>query len=130
MSLLIEKARQALESARLLLDHGDAIGAANRVYYAVFDAMRASIKHRTSIDVKEIKTHHGIFRLFERHVLAAKLIDSGMARIIYKSQELRWSGDYGIPVQVRSIDVEQALGPAKAFVDACAEIVIDGKKRQ
>ncbi len=38
-----EKARQALTSANLLHDSGDADGAANRAYYAMFDAAIAAL---------------------------------------------------------------------------------------
>ena len=40
---LIGKAMQAAASARLLLASGDADGACNRAYYAMFDAARAAI---------------------------------------------------------------------------------------
>jgi uncharacterized protein (UPF0332 family) len=42
-----EKARVAAHSAQLLLDAGDADGACNRAYYAMFDAARASIQIRS-----------------------------------------------------------------------------------
>ncbi|OIQ93998.1 hypothetical protein GALL_240040 [mine drainage metagenome] len=38
---LMAKAAQAVESARALLARGDADGACNRAYYAMFDAARA-----------------------------------------------------------------------------------------
>ncbi|WP_204848259.1 HEPN domain-containing protein [Rhodopila globiformis] len=37
------KAARAAESARALLDRGDADGACNRAYYAMFDAARAAL---------------------------------------------------------------------------------------
>ena len=39
---LMAKAAQAAESARMLLTSGDADGACNRAYYAMFDAARAA----------------------------------------------------------------------------------------
>ena len=41
---LMAKASQAAASARLLLDTGDADGACNRAYYAMFDAARAAMQ--------------------------------------------------------------------------------------
>lgn len=38
---LLAKALQAAASAKVLLDTGDADGACNRAYYAMFDAARA-----------------------------------------------------------------------------------------
>lgn len=40
---LMEKADQACSSARALLNLGDADGACNRAYYAMFDAARAAL---------------------------------------------------------------------------------------
>ena len=39
---LLAKAIQAAASAKVLLDTGDADGACNRAYYAMFDAARAA----------------------------------------------------------------------------------------
>lgn len=41
-SELMAKARRAVLSAKVLLDVGDADGACNRAYYAMFDAARAA----------------------------------------------------------------------------------------
>ncbi len=54
---LMKKAGQAAASAKLLLDSGDADGACNRAYYAVFDAARAALLV-TGHDVG--KTHKGV----------------------------------------------------------------------
>ncbi|MCO6434390.1 hypothetical protein [Nitrosomonas nitrosa] len=40
---LMAKVIQAAASAKLLLDTGDADGASNRAYYAMFDAARAAL---------------------------------------------------------------------------------------
>ena len=41
--VLMAKADKASSSARALLDLGDVDGAANRAYYAMFDAARAAL---------------------------------------------------------------------------------------
>jgi uncharacterized protein len=123
LNSLIASARRSLKSARLLLDDDDPSSAASRLYFALFSAMRAAIKHRTGIDPRDVKTHHGVFRLFEQHVIAAGLIDPARARIVYRAQELRWGGDYSDPTSVASADVKEALEPAKAFIDRCEDIV-------
>ena len=40
---MMTKAEAACSSARVLLEHCDADGAANRAYYAMFDAARAAL---------------------------------------------------------------------------------------
>jgi uncharacterized protein (UPF0332 family) len=121
--MLITNARRSLRSARLLLDSDDAAGAANRLYFVLFDAMRATISHRAGVDPSEVKTHHGVFRLFEQHIISAGLLAADEARIVYRAQELRWSGDYSVPIGVSLAELTRAFGPAEAFVDRCARIV-------
>jgi uncharacterized protein (UPF0332 family) len=48
---LMAKAAQAVASARVLLETNDADGAANRAYYAMFDAAQAAL-----LSSKEVKT--------------------------------------------------------------------------
>jgi uncharacterized protein (UPF0332 family) len=129
MNSLIAKARQSLRSAHALLEIGDPSGAANRAYYAIFDGMRACIQHFANIDLKAVKTHHGVFRLFEKHVLAPGLIAPDEARIVYRAQELRWSGDYAIFIELDTTQVTQALAAAEEFVETCAGLVETGEKQ-
>lgn len=55
------KALQAAASAKVLLDTGDADGACNRAYYAIFDAARAALR-ASGHDVG--KTHKGVLNAF------------------------------------------------------------------
>jgi uncharacterized protein (UPF0332 family) len=54
---LMAKAVQAVASAKLLLDTGDADGACNRAYYALFDAARAAL---LALGHDGGKTHKGV----------------------------------------------------------------------
>ncbi|MHB8253387.1 MAG: HEPN domain-containing protein [Acidiferrobacter sp.] len=58
---LMAKARQAAASAKVLLDTGDADGACNRAYYAMFDAARAALMASGAPTEPEIaRTHSGL----------------------------------------------------------------------
>jgi len=62
---LLQKAHTALASAKLLLESGDADGACNRAYYAMFDAARAALMaFQNSDEVLTIKTHSGLISSF------------------------------------------------------------------
>jgi uncharacterized protein (UPF0332 family) len=105
------------------LESGDPAGAANRLYYAIFDAMRATISDRAGIDPSKVKTHHGVFRLFEQHIISTGLLRADEARIVYRAQELRWSGDYAVPIGLSEAELSRTFEPAEAFLDRCARIV-------
>jgi len=56
---LLAKAIRAAASAKVLLDTGDADGACNRAYYAMYDAARAALLASGSPVEPEIaKTHN------------------------------------------------------------------------
>jgi uncharacterized protein (UPF0332 family) len=57
---LLNRARQAAQSARTLLESGDPNGAVNRAYYAMFHAAHAALEHR-GIEIASSK--HGILVL-------------------------------------------------------------------
>jgi uncharacterized protein (UPF0332 family) len=102
-------------------------GAGSRIYYAIFDAMRGVISARTDLNLESIKTHHGLFMMFERHVIATGLMDAEQARIIYRTRELRWSADYSHAVQIESSAVAVVIQPAADFIETCAPLVaVDG----
>lgn len=54
----LEKALRALESARILLNHGDPEGAVNRAYYSAFDAAHyALLSENIEYDPAQTRTH-------------------------------------------------------------------------
>ena len=62
---LMVKAHQAATAARLLLDTGDADGACNRAYYAMFDAARAALLiSKAPAQPEAIKSHSGLISAF------------------------------------------------------------------
>ena len=65
---LMAKTVRAAESARVLLDRGDADGSCNRAYYAMFDAARAALL-AAGFDVG--KTHRGVLNAFNERLVRA-----------------------------------------------------------
>ena len=49
------KALQAAASAKVLLDTGDADGACNRAYYAIFDAARAALRLQGTMSARRTR---------------------------------------------------------------------------
>lgn len=73
---LLHKANTALSSARLLLQSGDADGACNRAYYAMFDAARAALMaYQDSDEVLSLKTHSGLISSFSLQLVKPGMID-------------------------------------------------------
>jgi len=87
------KAVQAVASARALRDLGDADGACNRAYYAMFDAVRAVLL-ATDAGVSATKTHKGIHVLFHDRLVRAGRVSEEIARFLKRAEIARYTADY------------------------------------
>lgn len=109
---LLHKANTALSSARLLLQSGDADGACNRAYYAMFDAARAALMaYQDSDEVLSLKTHSGLISSFSLQLVKPGLIDMEMGKALNKVEDLRLIADYkgdAITLDAAGWAVEQA----------------------
>ena len=82
------KAQVASQSARLLIESGDADGAVNRAYYAVFGAARAALATvRSSLALS--KRHGTIYRRFDKHLVQERGFDPSLGRRFLSKQ--RWA---------------------------------------
>jgi uncharacterized protein (UPF0332 family) len=111
----------------LLLEAGDHERAANRAYYPVYHAARAAVAKYTMANVTDIKTHRGLRRLFELHVVKPGLISREIGRGFNNVVSTRIAADYEDGVLQRS-EVEAALRDAKLFVEACGTLIQEPKK--
>ncbi|MGE7154683.1 HEPN domain-containing protein [Methylorubrum rhodesianum] len=95
-SSFMRKAERALASARVLLHAGDAEGACNRAYYAMFDAARAALMllPEGTAPIATIKTHRGLIMAFGQYLVATGRIDPAFGRSLNQVEKLRLSSDY------------------------------------
>jgi len=92
---IMDKAATALASAKILLEAGDADGATNRAYYAMFDAALAAISRAGAGSAPDRpKTHGELIASFGLHLVRAGLLEPAMGRSLNRLQELRLTGDY------------------------------------
>jgi uncharacterized protein (UPF0332 family) len=118
----LDSARTALGSAKILRESGDLMGAINRVYYSVFYAGRAAIAARTSVNPFEVKTHHGLWRLFDLHVVQPGHMHPDVASNFRQIEATRLAADYAeeppIPAEVDAI-----IRKATEFLHACEDLI-------
>jgi len=113
---LFEKAIRAVSSAQLLLDSGDADGACNRAYYAMFDAARAALLASDAPVVPEIvKSHSGLISAFSLHLVKTGQVAVELGKAFNKVEDLRLIADYkGDPIELE--DAAWAVQQAARFV--------------
>ena len=92
---LMDKASKAAASARLLLDSGDADGACNRAYYAMFDAARAAlIWSVAAVEPTVAKTHGGLIAAFSLHLVKSGRLPVELGKALNRAAEIRLVADY------------------------------------
>jgi uncharacterized protein (UPF0332 family) len=108
------KAAQAAVSARVLLDTGDADGACNRAYYAMFDAARAAL---VASGFDEGKTHKGVLNAFSDRLVKNGPLSKEMGRLLKHAETRRYVADYeSVPVDLS--DAQEMVEQAELFVEA------------
>ncbi len=112
----LAKARRACESARALLDLDDVDGAANRAYYAMFDAAHAALLISGAPVREEIaRTHGGLIGAFGEHLVKTGRIPKDMGRALNRAEEMRLIADYK-GESVEAHDATDMIEQAESFV--------------
>lgn len=114
----MRKSEQALSSARQLLATGDADGACNRAYYAMFDAAQAALlAANVGAAANATKTHRSLISAFGQHLVLGGHVAAELGGSLNKVERLRLLADYtGDPVSVE--DSTWAVEQADTFVAA------------
>lgn len=115
--LLLEKARNTLSEAELLLNGGFLIGTVNRLYYACFYAVNALLYTEGHSSSK----HSGVKSLFDRHWIKTGRLPAEIGRVYRHFFEVRQEGDYQDTAHFDPTDVKEWLGEARLFVGSIAD---------
>jgi uncharacterized protein (UPF0332 family) len=100
---LLLRAVKALESAKLLLEHGELEDAASRAYYAMFYAAKTIL----FIKGVDAKTHTGTIALFGEHIIKKRILDEDYADMLRKAFDLRQKSDYEVYTELDKATVKK-----------------------
>lgn len=115
---LMAKARKAAVSARVLLDTGDADGACNRAYYAMFDAARAALlASGAPVEPEIARAHSGLISAFSLHLVKTGRVPVELGKALNKVEDLRLVADYKSD-PVGNEEAGWAVQQAEIFVHA------------
>ena len=109
----MERAFKRLEVARLNLASGYPDDSCNRSYYATFEAASAAL---AVLGISPPKTHKGVAKLFQQHVVKPGRVDTKTGAVISRIERLRLIADYeGVPIEMEQ--AHDALQQAEKFVE-------------
>ena len=112
--LEIEKAKNALDEAKLLYRSEKLYGAANRSYYVAFHAMSALLIH----DGYSMKKHGSVISKFRELYIKTGIFDQAMSEQISELFKLRTDCDYDSFYVVAKSDVEEQIKNAEIIINA------------
>lgn len=84
------QALTAIQSTEYLIEHKNYNGAANRIYYAVFHALRSIL----AINQVDFKKHSAVISYFRKSYIKTNIFPIQVSKTIGKAFDLRSEGDY------------------------------------
>lgn len=86
-----EQADRSLRSAKILLTDGDANGATNRLYYALYHAVRGVLIDR---QIAVPKSHSGLIAIFGTTFVKTGEVPSALGKLLNQVEHERLSANY------------------------------------
>lgn len=110
----LERAEECLKEAQNLYDAESYKGAANRLYYSIFHAMRAVL----ALDGVDMKHHSGVISEFRRRYIKTGILDGRLSDIISVLSEMRSESDYDDFYVLSKSDIAEHFENARFFLDS------------
>lgn len=115
----LERARETLEEANILLEHGHANAFVNRLYYACFYAVSSLLLTKGFASSK----HSGIRSVFHQNFVKTGIVEIELGQLYDKLFDNRQKGDYTDLVRFDTNEVRSWYDEAKKFADSIESIV-------
>lgn len=117
MSAYWDKAVEAAAAARLLLRASSYDGAANRAYYAMFNAARAALEARTELKLQDVRRHSAVLQLFSLHVVKPGLVPAKLSADLNEVFQARAVADYAA-ISVPAEDAQELIELMEQMLEA------------
>ena len=108
----LQKASEALASAKREYDAGDYATANNRAYYCIFHTLRAVL----AMDGEDFKKHSAVIARFTLNYLKTEIIPRDYSKLIFNASLIRNRSDYEDFYLCSVTDTEELISGASAFL--------------
>lgn len=109
----LEKAKETLNSARILYDNNDLSGANNRAYYSIFYAIRAIL----AIERIDFKRHKDVIAYFNKNYVKTEIFPRKMGSKIAQAKTIREDCDYDDEYEPSSEKTMQQIETASELIE-------------
>lgn len=121
----LEKSDKMLDAANWLIEEKHWSLAANRLYYALFHAVKALL----TSDSHPTGTHRGAGNLFYLHYVKTGIFSLEENKVYARLQQLRDDGDYNCVIDVDKEDVEDFIEPTRALIEKIKKYIAEKQKQ-
>lgn len=108
----LEKAKDRLDAAQLLLDNEKFEDSVNRAYYSMYHSAMALLRTKNVLP----KTHKGLIGEFGKKFVKTENVDKKFSKMLSHAESLRESADYGIESEIKLEDAAKTVKNAKEFL--------------
>ncbi len=119
----LERAKESLDEANILIERGHANTFVNRLYYACFYAVSALLLTRGLSSAK----HSGVLSYFNRHFIKEGIFEKELGRYINEAFELRQQEDYREYTNLNLDQIDPYIEKAENFIKTLKEYLIRHK---
>lgn len=113
----LERARENLESAEILANHGKFGPSLNRSYYAMLNSLRALL----ALLEKDAKTHKGTIELFNSYYIGPGYVPKTILSMVTVAEQKRNKSDYEDYYYPTESEAVTQLQDAKHVVQTIAD---------
>lgn len=115
----LERAKETLNEFEVLIAANKNNAAANRLYYAVFYAMRAMLATKELDSSK----HKGVISFFNKEFVKSNLFLKELASVVKDTYRLRTEGDYSDYVVIDSNELKETNKRVKDFITQAEKVL-------
>ena len=116
---LMRAGEEALQSARLLVEHNLWADAISRAYYAMVYATRALLGEKGHAP----KTHRGAIQLFGREFVQPGTFSPDVAKLLTTTMAFRERADYGLRGDLAEADARRTVDAAERFLNTAGDVL-------
>jgi len=121
VSYRLDRAKESLAEAKLLLESGHLNACVNRLYYAAFYAVNGLLLSRGLASAR----HSGVRSLFHQNFVKTGVVDSKHGRFFDTLYDNRQKGDYADMVSFHGKEVGDWLELTGKFIEVITRITLD-----
>ena len=108
----LERSKQSLEAAKSSKEKDDWFTTNNRLYYAIFHAIRAVL----ALEKIDFKKHSAVIAYFNKNYIMTNIFDKAYGKVISNAFEIRQQSDYEDFYIVNKEKTQKLLGNVEKFL--------------